>query len=54
MTSPDDGDPEIEERWCAEMRGNVARYLAREQVPHGQIGEWPAWHVAPYVSVWAL
>ena len=25
-----------------------------EGVGHGRIGEWPAWHVAPYVSIWAI
>jgi hypothetical protein len=23
-------------------------------VEYGRIGEWPAWHVAPYVSIWAI
>ena len=22
--------------------------------PRGEVGEWPAWHIAPYVSVWAI
>jgi hypothetical protein len=43
-----------EERWCAERRAQVADYLIGEGVKHGSIGEWPAWHVAPYVSVWAI
>jgi hypothetical protein len=43
-----------EERWCAERRAQVADYLKGEAVTHGPIGEWPAWHVAPYVSVWAI
>jgi len=47
-------DPQAEERWCSERRTEVARYLAQENVAHGQIGEWPAWHLAPYVSVWAI
>lgn len=54
MTGPDHDDPALEERWCAERRIDVAAYLAREGVEHGEIGEWPAWHVAPYVSVWAI
>jgi hypothetical protein len=29
-------------------------YLSKEKVPHGRIGEWPAWHLAPYVSIWAI
>jgi hypothetical protein len=43
-----------EERWCEERRAEVTRYLAREGVNHGRIGEWPAWHLAPYVSIWAI
>lgn len=43
-----------EEQWCAERRDEVARYLADAGVAHGQIGEWPAWHLPPYVSVWAI
>jgi hypothetical protein len=47
-------DPAIEEQWCAERQAEVGAYLKREGVTHGRIGEWPAWHVAPYVSVWAI
>ena len=43
-----------EERWCHERRAQVTEYLRRENVRHGRIGEWPAWHVVPYVSVWAI
>ena len=52
MTNYD--DPEIEEQWCTERRAEVAEYLMREGVKHGRVGEWPAWHVAPYVSIWAI
>ena len=54
MTGPDYDDPTAEQRWCADRRAEVEGYLAREAVEHGRIGEWPAWHVAPYVSVWAI
>ena len=51
-------DPAIEEAWCEERRSQVVEYLARQQkkcgLIHGEIGEWPAWHVAPYVSLWAV
>src|SRR6267143_18187 len=43
-----------EEKWCAACRRRVRKYLAGESVRHGRIGSWPAWHVAPYVSVWAV
>lgn len=54
MSTPDYDDPAVEEQWCAEARARVAEYLSREGVVHGRIGEWPAWHVAPVVSVWAI
>jgi hypothetical protein len=54
MTGPDYDDPAVEEQWCGERRADVERYLLGEGVEHGRIGEWPAWHVAPYVSVWAI
>ena len=54
MPSPDYDDASVEERWCGDRRAEVARYLGGAGVAHGRIGEWPAWHVAPYVSVWAI
>ena len=54
MSKPDYDDAAVEERWCAECRDAVADYLKRQKVDHGKIGEWPAWHVAPYVSIWAI
>jgi hypothetical protein len=47
-------DPKEEERWCEEQRLKVRQYLVHEGVIHGEIGEWPAWHVAPYVPIWAI
>ena len=47
-------DPAIEEQWCMERRAQVIKYLARQKLVHGEVGEWPAWHVAPYVSIWAI
>jgi hypothetical protein len=47
-------DPKEEARWCEEQRANVKRYLADAGVFYGEIGEWPAWHVAPYVSIWFI
>jgi hypothetical protein len=43
-----------EEKWCAERRAHVTEYLAGERVEHGRVGDWPAWHLAPYVSIWAI
>ena len=47
-------DPRIEAQWFAVRRNEVAEYLGREGVMHGQIGKEPAWYVAPYVSIWAV
>ena len=41
-------------RWCSEQQTIVANYLRSQKVMHGRIGEWPAWHVAPYASIWAI
>jgi hypothetical protein len=54
MSEPDYDDPATEERWCAARREEVVQYLRKEKVDHGRVGDWPAWHVAPYVSVWAI
>lgn len=54
MPKPDYDDPEVEERWCSEQQKIVGDYLRCQQVKHGRIGEWPAWHVAPYASIWAI
>jgi len=43
-----------EQRWCAQRRRDVSDYLARECPSHGAIGDWPAWHVYPHVSIWAI
>jgi hypothetical protein len=51
---PDYDDPEIETRWFAERREEIANYLKGERVVHGQIGDEPAWYIAPYVSIWAV
>ena len=54
MQPLDYADPAVEERWCSECRQRVSEYLARQGVRHGEVGEWPAWHVAPYVYIWAI
>jgi hypothetical protein len=54
MHEPNYDEPEVEERWCAEQQKIVADYLRSQKVKHGRIGEWPAWHVAPHVSIWAI
>ena len=54
MPKPDYDDPAVEERWCDEQHAHVENYLRSQTVKHGRIGDWPAWHVAPYVSIWAI
>ncbi len=54
MADLDYDDATVEEEWCADLRADISAYLSGEGVSHGQIGEWPAWHVAPYVSIWAI
>jgi hypothetical protein len=43
-----------EQLWCDDQRSIVAGYLAQQGVEHGEIGEWPAWHIQPYVAIWAV
>jgi hypothetical protein len=47
-------NPEVEERWCGECRNDVCAYLQQQSVEYGRVGEWPAWHLAPYVAIWAV
>lgn len=47
-------DEKGDEAWCAEQRLRVIEYLKSQRLIHGRVGEWPAWHIAPYVSVWAI
>ena len=54
MEEPNYDDPAIEERWCEERRKEVTDYLDRQKVEYKEVGEWPAWHVPPYVSIWAI
>lgn len=51
MPKPNYDDPDVEERWCDEQKAIVAEYLRSQRLEHGRIGEWPAWHVAPYASI---
>lgn len=47
-------DVAAEEAWVAEQRNTVANYLQREGVQHGAVGEWPAWHLQPFVAILAI
>jgi hypothetical protein len=54
VNSPDWDDDAIIASWCEQQRIVAAEYLARQPVEFGELGDWPAWHVAPYVAVWAV
>ena len=54
METPDYDDPEAERLWCDHQRHQVTEYLRTQGVEHWRVGDWPAWHVAPYVSIWAI
>jgi hypothetical protein len=54
MKGPNYDDPKVEKRWVNSRRKDVELYLTSQRVKRGRIGSWPAWHVAPYVSVWAI
>src|SRR5262249_41902889 len=43
-----------EEAWCNSERDRVIAYLEGEGLSHGNVGDWPAWHMTPYVAVWAI
>ncbi|WP_140637407.1 DUF4826 family protein [Methylibium rhizosphaerae] len=47
-------DSEVDARWCSERRAEVVAYLHAEGLRHGGIGDCPAWHLAPFVSIWAV
>ena len=47
----DDSDERV---WCGDQRSIVVAYLARQGVTYGEVGDWPAWHIQPYVAVWAI
>ena len=54
MDTDNTSDAAAEEAWVAEQRSTVADYLRREGVQHGAIGEWPAWHLHPYLAILAI
>lgn len=47
-------DPQVEEDWCAQQREHVEWFLDQQPIQPGRIGEWPAFHIAPFVAVWAI
>lgn len=53
-SNPHSENIEADGRWRRDQRQIVVDYLRRQGVEHGAIGEWPAWHLSPYVSIWAI
>ncbi|MBK7874169.1 MAG: GNAT family N-acetyltransferase [Planctomycetes bacterium] len=56
---PDVGDRDSEDEvdedaWIDECRAEVHEYLEQQPTTFGRLAEGPAWHVSPYVSVWAI
>ena len=47
-------EPLSEDAWCAACAADVLACVQRLSLDHGRIGEWPAWHVMPYASLWAV
>ena len=44
-----------QDAWCDARREDVIEHLAQQEgLTHGEVGDWPAWHFAPYVSLWAV
>ncbi|MEI7986252.1 MAG: DUF4826 family protein [Armatimonadota bacterium] len=47
-------DPQVEGDWCAQQREHVEWFLDQQPIQPGRIGEWPAFHIAPHVAIWAI
>ena len=45
---------ESEEVWIERERQKVLDYLESQRCEHAGVGEWPAFHVDPYVALWAI
>jgi hypothetical protein len=43
-----------EENWIESQRAAVEEYLQREGVDHLGVGEYPAFHMHPYIALWAV
>jgi hypothetical protein len=44
----------IEIHWIAEQRERVVDYLRSQEIDHLGVGEYPAFHVHPYIALWAV
>ncbi len=50
----DEYSEEEEFAMIAERRQTITEYLAREGLTHGAVGEYPAFHVSPYLYLFAI
>jgi hypothetical protein len=51
MSEPHPLDEQI---WCDARLPDIQAVLQRHELDVGRIGDWPAWHVMPYASLWAV
>ena len=49
-----DSNDGADERWCGTQREQILAYLSDEGFQSPNVAEWPAWFVAPIISVWAV
>ena len=40
--------------WCDQQYPAVVAYVKAQQIPHGEICDWPEWDCAPYLGLWAV
>jgi hypothetical protein len=43
-----------EESWVEDQRTLVRTYIDRQDLRPGRISDWPAWHIHPYLAIWAI
>ena len=43
-----------EEGWLRQEHEKVLAYLASQKCEHGGVAEWPAFHIDPYIALWAV
>lgn len=54
MRMSDDTEMDEERAWVAAERRKVMTYLESQKCFHAGVGEWPAFHIDPYVALWAV
>ncbi len=54
MNDDTDLEDAKEEAWCAAEREKVMVYLQTQNCHHAGVGERPAFHIDPYIALWAV